>query len=449
MAMQWEELLTLEQIGDEKKTPDQFRPNYAQDMDRILYSEPFRRLANKTQVDPLYENDHIHHRLIHSLEVASTGRSLGTEVGAWLVEERKELDPTDIPTVSGIVQAACMAHDIGNPPFGHSGEEAIGEWFSEKFNNPTGFFKDVEADDRHEFIDFEGNAQGFRILARTEMYPNDGGMRLTYGTLSAFAKYPSSAAGRHTSKSKKWPASNYIGLKKYGFFRNDFDIFKTVAEKTGLIPKGEPSPFTSWCRHPLAFLMEAADDICYNIMDLEDACTSGYVSHAHAKSLLESCFDKTNKSYPDHGPKAEIARLRALAIRGAIKSCVEAFKDNYVEIMDGTFSQSLTDVCSRKDAFSAIKTTAQEQIFVAPRKTELEVGGRNVIMANLDGTCRLFEKLASSNPDLTSYDKKLARLVGIDTGRMGNAYESMHKMTDFISGMTDRYAVKVAGILQG
>lgn len=191
--MEWTNLLSKERLGDPDYTEEPNRPIFVQDYDRIVFSPPFRRLANKTQVQPLYEHDHVHHRLIHSVEVGSVGRSLAMGIGQWLVEQG-HIEKGEQFSLANIVQAACAAHDIGNPPFGHSGENAIGAWFEEQFSNPKGIIADLDYSLRDEFCTFEGNAQGFRIIARTEMYRNDGGMRLSKAVLGAFMKYPLSAA---------------------------------------------------------------------------------------------------------------------------------------------------------------------------------------------------------------------------------------------------------------
>jgi dGTPase len=187
--LEWSKLLNLERFGDQEYVEQQNRPIYVQDADRIAFSAPFRRLANKTQVHPLYDHDHIHHRLIHSVETASVGRSLGMAVGHWM-EQESHLKQGEKHVVAGLVQAACLAHDIGNPPFGHSGEAAIGEWFREKFHASTDIFQAIDHTLHGEFENFEGNAQGLRIIARLEMYRNEGGMRLSNGVLGTFAKYP-------------------------------------------------------------------------------------------------------------------------------------------------------------------------------------------------------------------------------------------------------------------
>lgn len=329
--MEWDQLLKLGRFKEKKYIQNPHRPAYRQDIDRILFSQPFRRLANKTQVHPLYDNDHIHHRLIHSLEVATVGHDLGIEVGSWLADERK-VNASAVEVIAGLVQAACMAHDIGNPPFGHSGESAISSWFAERISKADGVLAEIEAHQLHEFTAFEGNAQGFRILTRTEMYKNEGGLRLTLGSLGAFTKYPVAASVQKMARKERADKENlYIGLKKYGFFENDIETFTSIANELGLLKTDVISEYgvvlgSWWCRHPLAFLMEAADDICYNIMDLEDSYLAGDVSCSLVCDLLKPIMPKSNKIYADDTEAAKVSLHRALAIKGAIDACVEAFK---------------------------------------------------------------------------------------------------------------------------
>lgn len=453
--MEWGKLLKLARLNDPTYIQRKHRPVYAQDMDRILFSPTFRRLANKTQVHPLYDNDHVHHRLIHSLEVANVGRSLGIEVGAWL-DERGEIASEQVGIMAGLVQTACIAHDIGNPPFGHSGEEAIASWFREKFADPKGILDDISAEQRHEFEAFEGNAQGFRILTRTEMYRNDGGFRLAMGSLGAFTKYPVSAfAKRQIGADGLINGKPYIGLKKYGFFQNDIPTFARIAEELGLrrdevkTADGEIAGHW-WRRHPLAFLMEAADDICYNIMDLEDAYLSGDIEYGQIISLLEKIIPPSNKNYPSQNEQETVSRHRAQAISGAVFACVEAFKTNYAAIMAGDFSLSLVEASSKAGELSAISKIAKDRIFTTARKTELEVYGRNVVYRALDGLLPLLDALRSSGWDagkLGSYHVQVARALRFPMESVGNSYDALHALTDFVSGMTDRYAVKVADML--
>ncbi len=439
--MDWKNLLNTTRLMTPEYPERPGRPMYMQDIDRITFSAPFRRLANKTQVHPLYDNDHIHHRLIHSVEVSSVGRTLGMEVGQWLVDE-KGLSDGERDKISGVVQAACLAHDIGNPPFGHSGEAAIGRWFEERFDAPKGIVADLAARDRQEFKTFEGNAQGFRILSRKEMYADEGGMRLSLSVLGAFAKYPA------TANISAKPPQTYCGLKKFGLFENDAALFAQAAQALGL-PEMQAGTGTWWKRHPLVFLMEAADDICYNIMDLEDAFTCGDVPFGQARDLMMTLFARSNREYSYKSEAAEIAHMRARAVGGAIAACVEAFKENYDTLMDGTFSSGLIEVSAKAEEFARIKQVARERIFNAPRKTELEVFGRNVIYKTLDGLIPLFHDLSKTwkIDDLSSYHQQLARALGLHVEGLDNAYDALHALTDFVSGMTDRYAVKVSEML--
>jgi dGTPase len=454
--MEWNKLLNLERLNDRGYTQRKHRPIYSQDIDRILFSQPFRRLANKTQVHPLYDNDHIHHRLIHSLEVTSVGRSLGNEIGAWLADDRKEISVEDISVVAGLVQTACMAHDIGNPPFGHSGEKAIASWFHDQFADPKGTFEDIARELQAEFQAFEGNAQGFRILTRTEMYKNDGGLRLAIGSLGAFTKYPVSASVRSCIGDEAIiNGTRYIGIKKYGFFENDTPIFSAIAEELGL-PKNILTvaeglrPGYWWKRHPLAFLMEAADDVCYNIMDLEDAYLADDLDFEVVSKLLLPLVPQSNKAYPDSDKADLVSRYRAQAITGAITACAEAFKENYPDIMNGNFAISLIEASSLSKEFKAIKDTANGRIFSASRKTELEVYGRNVIYRALDGLMPLIDELRNQNwnkNSLSDYHIQLARALKFPLDSADNAYDALHSLTDFVAGMTDRYAVKVADMI--
>lgn len=457
--MEWKKLLDTSRMYDDGSNESEDRPNYAQDYDRVVFSYPFRRLANKTQVHPMYAHDHLHHRLIHSIETSSVGRSLGLGVGSWL-EKEGHVEKGDKHVISGILQAACAAHDIGNPPFGHSGETAIGEWFAGKFENPEGLFADIAAGQRGEFQEFEGNAQGFRLLTRTEMYRNDGGMRLTYATLGAFTKYPVMACPQQAAEKKAGEDDEalYKGLKKFGIFKSELEIFEAVAHETGLPKVTLATGGVYWKRHPLVFLVEAADDICYNILDLEDAYIAGDLSLDDVTELLQALSAKSNSgqsSTPSTRARSDmeqIAMLRAVGIRDAVPACINAFIDNYAAIMDGTFSQSLISASSLSEEFSKIKDKAKEQIFTAPRKTKLEVSGRNALHAILDGMLPIFEELKEKKWDqakLSDYHRQLISSVELDLRDAKDAYKSLHCLCDFVSGMTDRYAARVHKLLSG
>ncbi len=446
--MEWEKLLCSERLGDSgyEQKPD--RSIFVQDHDRIVFSAPFRRLANKTQVQPLYEHDHVHHRLIHSVEVSSVGRSLAMRIGAWL-EETGRIGPGVSSDLASIVQAACAAHDIGNPPFGHSGENAMGDWFAERFANPKGIFADVEKPQRSEFIDFEGNAQGFRIIARLEMYRNQGGMRLSKATLGAFTKYPVSAATRFGIVGDgKAP---YVGLKKFGLFDSEVELFHDAATALGL-PRQSHAAGAWWKRHPLVFIVEAADDICYNIVDLEDAFTTGELTFETVKQLLLKATGNSNKDASDLSQAEHIAMLRALSIGAAVNACLEAFKTNYDAIMAGEFSGSLCAAGPMGPVFDEMERLSRDEVFTARRKTELEVSGRRVIENVMSGVLPVFENLARADwqaGKLEPHNVQLTRALDLDIRHVGNAGQSLHALADFTSGMTDRYAVRIARMLSG
>lgn len=447
--MKWQQLLNTERWDDKGKGEDPARPHYVVDADRITFSAPFRRLANKTQVHPMHDNDHLRHRMIHSAEVASVGRTLGTQIGHWLVNEG-HLQPGDEHKLAGIVHAACLAHDIGNPPFGHSGENSIGSWCRENLQSGQGVFNGIGEAKWEEFCKFEGNAQGFRILTRLEMYRNQGGMCLSHAALGAFMKYPMGAGTSKALKTETGPL--YVGAKKFGFFECERDLFAKSAQALGLIEEIGPDGQVWWRRHPLVYLVEAADDICYNIVDLEDGFTAGDLSFDQVVSLLDPIAFKTNRDQSTYTDFEKISYLRARAIGGAIAACVDAFKAHHDEILSGSYSGSLIGSSQKAREFSAIKSMANTQLFTAPRKTKLEVYGRNVVREVLQGIRPVFDALKEQNWDkdkLPEYERQLVRAIHLDLRDINDSYSALHAMTDYVSGMTDRYAVEVSKMLSG
>ncbi|WP_413206651.1 dGTP triphosphohydrolase [Rhodospirillum sp. A1_3_36] len=419
---------------------------------KTAHTFPHSALANKTQVQPLYEHDHVHHRLIHSIEVSSVGRSLAMRIGNWL-EETQQIPPGESNSLANIVQAACVAHDIGNPPFGHSGEAAMGDWFAEKFSDPKGLFAEVEEAHRLEFTAFEGNAQGFRILSRLEMYRNDGGMRLSKATLGAFMKYPVQAdvRARVIDEDQNGDGAPYIGLKKFGLFRSEQPLFQEAAATLKLPEEDHPSG-RWWRRHPLVFIVEAADDICYNIVDLEDAFTTGELPFETVQPLLHKAANSPNRPVNGLSQAEQIALLRALSIGAAINSCYEAFQANYAAIMDGSCSTPLIDAGPLAPVFAEMQALSRDQVFTARRKTELEVTGRRVITNVMSGVLPVFEDLAERgwDPDkLSGHTRQLVRALDLDLRDVVTAEQALHSLADFTSGMTDRYAMRIARMLSG
>ncbi|WP_211236008.1 dGTP triphosphohydrolase [Leisingera aquimarina] len=449
MAMEWNRLLNPGRLcrSDYPEAPG--REAYLQDYDRILFSEPFRRLAQKTQVHPLYSHDHVHHRMIHSMETCSVGRSLGTSVGHALLKDRR-ISADQVLRIAGHVQAACLLHDIGNPPFGHSGEDSIGGWFAAQFRSGNGLAARIPADQQAEFAYFEGNAQGLRIAGRLEMARREGGMRLSYATLGAFLKYPCTRLVRD-AVCGDGPAP-YSGLKKFGVFASDAALLDEICDATGMLQEG-----AGWYRrHPLAFLVEAADDICYRIMDIEDAGAVGDLDRSDVAAVLEDITGKRNREEDAAMPLNDrVALLRALSIGAATSAAVQAFMDNYDAIMSGEFDGDLIGASAKADAFAELQRLSVERIFAARRKTELEVAGRQVLHRLLDHFHGLYADLASCEWDQSQLGKKhphwkqLIRAVDLDLRGVEDPYTAMHSLADFVSGMTDRYAVKVRGMVTG
>lgn len=446
--MEWNRLLSEERLGDKKYVSQASRSIFVQDHDRIIFSAPFRRLANKTQVQPLYEHDHVHHRLIHSIEVSSVGRSLAMRIGHWLAEQG-HIQEGEEHSLANIVQAACVAHDIGNPPFGHSGEDAMGAWFAELFAAGRGLAGDLDEKLQPEFTAFEGNAQGFRILTRLEMYRNDGGMRLSKATLGAFMKYPVTAKTRLAALATG--ATGYVGLKKFGVFSGETALFDDVATSLGL-PAEQVGNEQWWRRHPLVFVVEAADDICYNIVDIEDAFTTGELPYEKVVEILVDAARPRDASAGDRNQAEHVAMLRAMAIGKAIDSCVEAFKAHYEAIMAGTFSGALTEVGEMAPIFENMRKLSTDHIFTARRKTELEISGRRIIANVMSGILPVFEDLAASNwqaERLGSRSQQLVRALDLDLRDLATPAEALHALADYTSGMTDRYALRISKMLSG
>ena len=450
MDMEWDALLSSERHGGKAVQQDRGRSVFVQDHDRIVFSAPFRRLANKTQVQPLYENDHVHHRLIHSIEVSSVGRSLAMGVGLRLAEEGK-IDESRVHDLADIVQAACVAHDIGNPPFGHSGEKAMQAWFSERIAAKRGLISELSAGLYPEFEAFKGNAQGFRILTRLQMYRGEGGMRLAKATLGAFTKYPVTAADRRVLTGAEQGDKPYVGLKKFGIFQSDLPQFEAAARTLGL-PETSRGEARFWARHPLVFLMEAADDITYNIVDIEDAFTTGELSFEAVAKHLEGVAEPSRKAAADMTEAEKIAYLRARGIGSAIQACIDAFMDHYGPIMSGAFSGDLVGSSTLGEAFAGIRKMARERIFTAPRKTELEISGHRIIANVMSGVMPVYEDLTRNQwnaADLSPHSQQLVRALSLDLRDVTDAESAFHALADFTSGMTDRYALRISRMLSG
>lgn len=446
--MNWLSLLNRQRPDKKKNTAEinAVRSEFEADYDRIIFSHPFRRLQDKTQVFPLPEHDFVHTRLTHSLEVSSVARSLGKKVGAFVLEKYPELTENGfhVSDFGSICAAGALAHDIGNPPFGHSGEAAISDFFK---THPIGqqckvFVAPSEWED---LIRFEGNAQGFRLLNKNQYQ----GLQLTFATLGAFSKYPKGAANPSLPGRRS--------QKKFGFFQSEKTTFLEMAQATGLHQLGE-SPDPAFCRHPLTFLVEAADDICYHLIDLEDGCRLGLVSLQETIDMMGqvigSRFDPAKLDrYQD--PNEKIAILRAMAISSLIESCAQLFISEEANILDGSFDVSLADLVPEKDILKAISDLSIEKLYRHHAVVETEVAGYEVLNGLLEayvGACfhARYDKERYSNKD-----KGLIRLLPISLAEkmkddQTDFYEVLREILDFVSGMTDRFAIssyrKIKGI---
>ncbi|MBU3680676.1 MAG: deoxyguanosinetriphosphate triphosphohydrolase [Flavobacterium sp.] len=436
--MQWEQLLSLRRQGDAnkrlRKEQDDTRLGFEVDYDRIIFSAAFRSLQDKTQVIPLSKTDFVHTRLTHSLEVSVVGRSLGRLVGKKILERHpylKEVHGYQMNDFGAIVAAACLAHDIGNPPFGHSGEKAIGEYFS--IGKGQKYKAELTPKQWQDLIDFEGNANGFSVL--TANRPGvEGGIRISYATLGAFMKYPKESL-------PKKPTSA-IADKKYGFFQSDKTFFEEVAVELGLIPNksGDDIGFE---RHPLAYLVEAADDICYTIIDFEDGINLGLVSEDYALEylikLVKDTID-TQKYKTLHTKEDRISYLRALAIGTLINDAVRVFLENEPAILAGKFPFSLLDKSKFKPQMDDIIKLSVKNIYQSREVIEKEITGYQIINVLLDKMIAAFDNQVRGQA--TNYDKLLLQLVP-EKHRVfkENTYDRLLHICHFLSLLTDGNAL--------
>ncbi len=443
--MNWEQLLSLKRYGDTQKRAridqDETRIGFEVDYDRIIFSDSFRSLQDKTQVVPLSKTDFVHTRLTHSLEVSVVGRSLGRIVGKELLHKYPNLKELgyEINDFGAIVASACLAHDIGNPPFGHSGEKAIGEYF--KSGSGLKFKDMLSPKEWQDLIDFEGNANGFKILTESRE-GIEGGLRLSYATLGAFMKYPKESL-------PKKPTA-HIADKKYGFFQKDKALFNDVAQDLQLVPTRTGDDL-SFCRHPLAYLVEAADDICYTIIDFEDGINLGLIEEEFALEYLINLVRdtiNTEKYYQLKTKQDRLSYLRALAIGNLINEAAAVFLKNEPAILAGTFQFALLDKCKYEAQINDIIKISVQRIYQSKEVVEKEVSGYKVLADLLDvfitAVNSTYEKQA------TSYDELLLKLLpekySID---QNSTYERILTVCSFIAGMSDSTAILMHQKIQG
>lgn len=435
--MNWTQLITNKRLGLEhlhNKQSD-IRSDFERDYDRIIFSAPFRRLQNKTQVFPLPGNIFVHNRLTHSLEVSTVGRSLGSRVAQKLAERYPEC-ANHLNQIPSIVQAACLAHDMGNPPFGHSGEQAIGTFFSEGEGNTYQHF--VTPDQWEDFTHFEGNANAFRLLAHQYLGRREGGFVLTYSTLASIVKYP--------YESKYSPA----GKQKFGFFQQDKPLYERIAAELGICK--QVGDERKYARHPLVYLVEAADDICYELMDLEDASKLHIISTDAALQLFLGFFSEERREHLRvhcdrlEDPNEKLAYLRSCAIGALVDACAEAFIACEPQIMAGELQPSLIrqlpePLCS---AFAACADISVKQIYRARMVLDIELSGYRVISELL--RCYIH---AAFSPTTAYSHQLLNRVPSQYDVRAERPYDRILAILDFISGMTDVYALDLYRMIQG
>jgi len=447
--LEWKKLLSSVQLGTENKnyiSTHDGRSQFQRDFDRIVFSPAFRRLQDKTQVFPLPESDFVHTRLTHSLEVSVVGRSLGNLVGEKIISRHSELKNDFTKFHFGeIVAAACLAHDIGNPPFGHSGEESISEYFK---NGNGKKFEDIISDKKkwNDLIKFEGNAQGFRIITKLQNPKVNGGLRLTYSTLAALTKYPKESLTDFDSKDN---SQNKI-YKKFGFFQSEKEIFKSVAEHTGLDKLSTTDYF--WCRHPLSFLVEAADDICYRIMDLEDGYRLGLVTFNETEQLLKNLIRiELVSDYNQRDDAEKIGYLRAKAISELVKELAEVFLDNESNILSAKLNDELISLIPAAKGLLEIEKLSVEKIYRHRTVVEREAAGYEVIGGLLDAFINSFNEWLDGNIKpknrtlVNLLPKRILQSASSDTEN----YERLLMIIDFISGMTDSFAVSLFRKIKG
>jgi|TARA_B110000503_G_scaffold49407_1_gene80276 dGTPase len=443
--MNWEQLLSLKRFGDIQKRPrakqDETRLGFEVDFDRIIFSEAFRSLQDKTQVIPLSETDFVHTRLTHSLEVSVVGRTLGRRVGKVLLERHlnlKELGYT-FNDFGAIVAAASVMHDIGNPPFGHSGEKAIGEYFNT--GNGIQYKEVLSAEEYQDLIDFEGNANGLKILTenREGIY---GGLRLSYATLGAFIKYPKESLPKKPT--------NHIADKKYGCFQSEKEAFIDIVEDLGLLNKSSTAAI-SYHRHPLTFLVEAADDICYTIIDFEDGINLGLIEEEFAIEYLIKLVKNTIDIKKYHSlkfKKDRVSYLRALAINTLINEAVTIFLANEEAILKGAFSRSLLDKCAYEAQINDILKISISKIYKSQEVVEKEVAGYKIIADLLDIFVTALNNHHLGTP--TNYDSLLLNLLPKEfQGTATSLYERIMAVCSYVSRMSDGYAIRIHKKIQG
>ncbi|MBR6339412.1 MAG: dNTP triphosphohydrolase [Alloprevotella sp.] len=437
--MNWKQLISHNRLGKEhtQKLATELRTEFQRDFDRLIFSAAFRRMQNKTQVFPLPGSIFVHNRLTHSLEVSSVGRSLGTDVARELLKRHPDLAGSGVEDIGAIVSASCLAHDMGNPPFGHSGERAIRSFFSEgrgqklQAQLPPAVWADL--------THFDGNANAFRLLTHQFNGHRRGGFVMTYSTLAAIVKYP-------------YPATLCGRKNKFGFFESERADFCTIARELGLKVIEETAEGTRFARHPLVFLTEAADDICYQIMDIEDAHKLRLLSDAETEDLLLGFFDEPTRqhlrtAYPSvTDPADRVVYYRSCCVGALERACVETFVENEEDILAGTFTGSLIDHLppALAQAYAHCSDVARHKIYNSKSVVDIELAGYHIIYTLLELMTE-----AVQSPQKAYSELLLAQASPQYELRAESLADRMMAVLDYLSGMTDVYALDLYRKISG
>ena len=437
--MNWQQLISnkrfgLEEIHEMRKDD---RSEFQRDFDRLIFSAAFRRLQNKTQVFPLPGSIFVHNRLTHSLEVSCVGRSLGDSISNRLLSKHPELVATHVSEIGAIVSAACLAHDLGNPPFGHSGEKAISTYFSEgKGLALKGQLSPMEWED---LTHFEGNANAFRLLTHQFLGRRKGGFVMTYSTLASIVKYP-------------YPSILAGKKSKFGYFVSEMDDYLKIAEELGIKRLSTEGEVPLYARHPLVFLVEAADDICYQMMDIEDAYKLKLLTPRETKELYQLFLSEKQKARVDEvfrlvsDENEQIAYLRATVIGILVKECTKVFMENENSILEGTFEGALIKHINAplNEAYKRCTQVAVEKIYRSRDVLDIELAGFHVISTLLE---LMIDAVQSPNK---AYSELLINRVSSQYDiKAPTLYGKIQAVLDYISGMTDVYALDLYRKIKG
>ncbi|WP_239352470.1 deoxyguanosinetriphosphate triphosphohydrolase [Snodgrassella communis] len=442
--MDWTRLLSVQRFkldngcvvptvtASSEEGAEALRTDFHIDYDRVVFSSGFRRLARKTQVHPFALHDHTHNRLTHSVEVASVGRSLGNRVGVMLAAGNFLPPGSHAADIGAIVQVACLAHDFGNPPFGHTGEDALREWFRDPQHEH--YLRELSNAERNDIETYEGNAHSLRLIANLEMYQNAGGMRLTSAVIGALLKYP-------------WTSSAEQGRNKFNIYQTELPFIDCVAQELGLPQSGE----NHWVRHPLSYLMEAADDICYALLDLEDAVELGLLQIDEVEQILSRL---TNKEYDWHAyaSQGRCARLRGIAIGRAVDDIAHTFIKHHGDLLNGSFRGKDLLALSSPDvneALNAAKELARTRIFRHQSKLITEIATFPCLGSILGLLVPAVHAFIKTDKLSKRQELALSLLKEQKLSKDDSLYLAYMKVLDFVGGMTDNTAAKLAREVSG